>query len=292
MKRHVISRGDVRDAFLIIVGSLFFAVGIDCFQVPNGLAAGGVTGLATIIHALGAQAGLEIPVGAQTLLANVFLLIPVVKTGGKRYLIRTIAGIVCSSIALDAMAPILPVLSSDDLLLAAIWGGVIAGFGLGLVFRSGGNTGGTDIVAQIIASHSSLSVGTASIIIDAVVIIASIPVFSLSNALYAVICMFIAGRVLDYVVDGPSTTRAAYIISEKHERIANAIMYEMKRGCTEIQARGVWSGNSKPMLFVVLSRGEINYLKSIVEGVDPEAVVVISEVHEAFGEGFSELGVK
>ena len=161
-----------------------------------------------------------------------------------------------------------------------------------MVFRSGGNTGGTDIIAQLIASHSSFSVGTAAIAIDALVIVVSIPVFSLSNALYAVICMFICGRVLDYVVDGPSTTRAAYIISEKHERIANDIMYEMKRGCTEIQARGIWSGNSKPMLFVVLSRGEVNFLKSIVEDIDPEAVVVISEVYEAFGEGFSELGVK
>lgn len=292
MKRHYIHRSDIRDAFLIIVGSLFFAVGIDCFQVPNGLAAGGITGLATIIHALGAQTGLEIPVGAQTLLANVFLLIPVARTGGKRYLIRTIAGVLCSSIALDALAPVLPVLSSGDLLLASIWGGVITGFGLGLVFRSGGNTGGTDIIAQLIASHSSFSVGTAAIAIDALVIVVSIPVFSLSNALYAVICMFICGRVLDYVVDGPSTTRAAYIISEKHERIANDIMYEMKRGCTEIQARGIWSGNSKPMLFVVLSRGEVNFLKSIVEDIDPEAVVVISEVYEAFGEGFSELGVK
>lgn len=188
--------------------------------------------------------------------------------------------------------PWLPALGKNDLLLASIWGGVITGFGLGLVFRSGGNTGGTDIIAQLIARHSSFSVGTASIIIDAIVIVMSIPVFSLSNALYAVICMFITGRVLDFVIDGPSTTRVAYIISEKHERIANAIMYEMKRGCTEIQARGVWSGNRKPMLFVVLSRGEINYLKSIVESIDFEAVVVISEVHEAFGEGFSQLGVK
>ncbi|WP_231723338.1 YitT family protein [Atopobium deltae] len=292
MNRHIIHRGDIRDAMLIVVGSLIFAVGIDCFQVPNGLAAGGITGLATIIHAVGEQLHLEIPIGAQTLFANVFLLIPVIKSGGKRYLVRTIAGILCSSIALDLLAPWLPALGKNDLLLASIWGGVITGFGLGLVFRSGGNTGGTDIIAQLIARHSSFSVGTASIIIDAIVIVMSIPVFSLSNALYAVICMFITGRVLDFVIDGPSTTRVAYIISEKHERIANAIMYEMKRGCTEIQARGVWSGNRKPMLFVVLSRGEINYLKSIVESIDFEAVVVISEVHEAFGEGFSQLGVK
>lgn len=285
-------REAIRDVALIVFGSILFAIGVDCFQIPNGLAAGGITGLATVVHAVLLQYGIDLPIGLQTLVANAALLLLVVKTGGRHYLIRTIGGIIASGVALDALAPIVPVLGRGDLLLCSIWGGAIAGLGLGLVFRSGGNTGGTDILAQLLAKHTSLGMGAATIILDALVITASIPVFSLENALYALICLYICGHVLDAVVDGPITERAAYIVSTKHDRIANAIMYEMRRGCTEIQARGVWSGNSRPMLFVVLSRTEINQLKSIVSDIDPDAVVVISEVYEAFGEGFGRLQLK
>lgn len=292
MKRSVDVRGAVRDVVLIVSGSILFAIGVDCFQIPNGLAAGGVTGLATVIHAVLLAYGIDFPVGLQTMIANAFLLLLVVRTGGKHYLVRTVGGIIASGLALDLLAPVVPVLGNGDLLLCSIWGGAIAGVGLGLVFRSGGNTGGTDILAQLMAKHTSLTVGAAAIVLDAFIIAASVPVFSLENALYAVVCLFICGYVLDAVVDGPTRERAAYIVSTKHDRIANAIMYEMRRGCTEIQARGVWSGNSRPMLFVVLSRTEVGYLKSLVSQIDPDAVVVISEVHEAFGEGFGRLQLK
>lgn len=292
MKRSIDVRGALRDIFLIVSGSILFAIGVDCFQIPNGLAAGGVTGLATVIHAVLMGYGIDFPVGLQTMIANAFLLLLVLRTGGKHYLVRTVGGIIASGLALDLLAPVVPVLGNGDLLLCSIWGGVISGVGLGLVFRSGGNTGGTDILAQLMAKHTSLTVGAAAIILDAIIIAAAVPVFSLENALYAVVCLFIMGYVLDMVVDGPTRERAAYIVSTKHDRIANAIMYEMRRGCTEIQARGVWSGNSRPMLFVVLSRTEVGYLKSLVSQIDPDAVVVISEVYEAFGEGFGRLQLK
>ena len=287
----IIRKDHIVDATLIVVGSLLFAIGIDCFQVPNGLAAGGVTGLATVINALGLRAGVSIPIGLQGLVFNALLLIPVIRTGGRRYLVRTLAGILFSNLFVDALAPVVPVLGGDDMLLCALWGGVIAGVGLGLVFRSGGNTGGTDILAQLLSGRTALGVGACTAVFDGVVIAASIPVFSIKNALYALICMYVCSKVVDAVVDGPSSERAAYVISEKHERIANQVMYEMKRGCTELQARGVWSGESRPVLFVVLARGEVNYLKSLVSDIDPEALVVITEVHEALGQGFGSLGI-
>ena len=113
-----------------------------------------------------------------------------------------------------------------------------------MVFRSGGNTGGTDIIAQLIANKMSMPVGLWSIVCDAVVVLISIPVFGLRNALYAIICMIVMGKMVDWVIDGPKTERACYVISKEHEKIANSVMYELGRGCTEIQARGVWSGNS------------------------------------------------
>ncbi len=286
--------GDVRrvarDVVLIVVGSALYAFGVDAFAVPEGLAAGGVTGLATVIYAVGAEHGLYLPVGTQTLVMNGLLMIPVIRTGGLRYAARTIGGIVASSLFIDLFAPVVPPLGGGDLLLCALWGGVICGVGLGLVFRTGGNTGGTDIVAQLANRRLGVPVGTASVVVDALIVLVSIPVFSLSNALYAMVMMYLMCRVLDAVIDGPRSERAAWIISQNHDRIANAVMYSLGRGCTEVSARGVWSGNPKPMLLVILSNREVGMLKEIVSDADPEALMIISEVHEAFGEGFEGMG--
>lgn len=279
----------LRDLALILVGSAVFAVGVDCFEVPNGLAAGGVTGLATVFYALARAAGFALPVGIQTIVMNIFLLMLVIRTGNRGYIIRTIIGIVACGLFTDVLAPFMPVLGNEDLLFCALWGGVVTGVGLGLVFRTGGNTGGTDIVAQLVARRVGLPLGTAVMVVDGLIIAASAPVFSVENALYAAVAMYICGKVIDAVIDGPRSERAAYIISEKHAEIANAIMYDLNRGCTEIQARGVWSGNDRPILFCVLGRNQVPLLKEVVADEDPEAIVFISEVHEAFGEGFGNI---
>ena len=280
----------LRDGALIVAGSLIYAVGIDCFEVPNGLAAGGLTGIATIIYAVAKQAGLLLPVGIQTILMNVLLLVYVeLRTHDRTYVTLSIAGILVSGFLTDAVAPFLPNLGAGDLLLSAIWGGVLVGGGIGLVFLTGGNTGGTDIICQMIAKKTGASVGTVALAVDGLIILASVPVFSLKNALYAVIALVVSSRVIDMVVDGPRTERAAYIISDHHEAIANAIMYDLGRGCTELQARGVWSGNERPVLFCVLGRSQTVVLKEAVARLDPDAIVIISEVHEAFGQGFGRL---
>ncbi len=279
----------IKDAALIISGSFIYALGADCFQIPFDIAAGGVTGLATVNHAVLESFNISFPIGTQTIIFNILLMIPVIKSGGMKYAARTLAGIFASGFFLDLLSPFVPNLEGYDLFVAVLWGGFISGVGLGLVFRSGGNTGGTDIIAQLIAKRTSLPVGFLSICCDAVVVLISIPVFGLRNALYAIICMIVMGKTVDFVIEGPKTERAAYIISDNHEIIAEKVMYAMGRGCTEFKARGVWSGNDKPVLFVVLGIREITQLKSIVAEHDPEAIVIISDVHEAFGEGFKRI---
>ena len=280
----------LRDGLLIVVGSLVFAIGVDCFEIPYGLAAGGVTGLATVFSAMAEGLGVYLPVGLQTIVMNALLLLLVVRSGDRGYIVRTVAGIIACGVFTDALVPFLPVVGGEgDLLLCALWGGVIVGVGLGLVFRTGGNTGGTDIIAQLISRRLALPVGVAVIIVDGVIIAFSATVFSVEQALYAAVAMFISGKVIDAVVDGPRSARAAYIISEEHDRIANEILYTLNRGCTELQARGVWSGNSRPVLLCVLGRSEAVRLKQIVAACDPEAIVIISEVHEVFGEGFRQI---
>ena len=277
-------RVTVRDTFLIVFGCFLFAVGADCFEIPNGLAAGGVTGLATVVHAV-----TGLPVGLMSIAMNVVLILLVVRQGDRHYLVRTAGGIVALGVLIDAVAPFVPVLGDGDLLLCALWGGVITGVGLGLVFRTGGNTGGTDIIAQLVSSRTSLPVGTACIIVDTMIIALSALTFSVEQALYAAVATYIAGRVIDAVVDGPRSERAAYVISNKHAEIANEILYTLNRGCTELQARGGWTGNNRPVLFCVLGRSEMGRLKEIVSGIDPDAIVILSEVHEVFGEGFRQI---
>lgn len=283
-------RALAKDAGLIVVGSLIFAIGVDCFEVPYGLAAGGVTGLATVFYAMADSMGFYLPVGLQTIVMNALLMTLVVRSGSKGYIARTVAGILACGLLTDAIVPFVPVVGSEsDLLLCALWGGVITGIGLGLVFRTGGNTGGTDIIAQIMAKRLSMPMGTAVIIVDGVIIAFSATVFSIEQALYAAVAMYISGKVIDAVIDGPRSERAVYVISEKHAQIAAQIMYDLNRGCTELQARGVWSGQERPVLFCVLGRSESMRLKQIVAECDPEAIVVISEVHEVFGEGFRQI---
>ena len=274
---------------IVALGSVIFALAFDWFFAPNQVAMGGITGLATVFYALAEAVGVYLPVGMQTIVMNVFLLLLVIKSGNRGYIVRTVIGIIACGVFTDAFVPFLPVLGNGDLLLCALWGGVITGIGLGLVFRTGGNTGGTDIISQLLAKKLSIPVGTAMIVVDGLVIALSAPVFSVENALYAAIAMYICGKVIDAVIDGPRSERAAYIISERHAEIANAIMYDLNRGCTELQARGVWSGNDRPVLFCVLGRNQVPLLKQVVAEEDPEAIVFISEVHEAFGEGFGSI---
>ncbi|HIY80152.1 MAG TPA: YitT family protein [Candidatus Olsenella excrementavium] len=280
----------LHDALLIVVGSIIFAIGVDIFEVPYGLAAGGVTGLAMVFSAVAETFGVALPVGLQTIVINALLMILVVKSGSRGYIARTVAGIIACGFFTDALVPFLPVVGGEqDLLLCALWGGVVTGLGLGLVFRTGGNTGGTDIVAQVVARKTALPVGTSVIIVDGIVIALSATVFSVEQALYAAVAMFICGKVIDAVVDGPRAARAAYIISEEHGAIAHEIMHTLDRGCTKLEARGMWSGTERPVLFCVLSRSEAVWLKQIVAECDPKAIVVISEVHEVFGEGFRQI---
>ena len=288
--RKLDARSLVRELVLVVAGSALFAVGLNAFLEPNGLAPGGVTGIAIIIRAASLSlGGPELPVGAQTLVMNGLLMLLAWRVGGPRYVARSLAGVVLSAVAIDALAPVLPTLGDGDLLLCALWGGVICGVGLGLVFKAGSNTGGTDIVCQILARRTSLPVGTWVIVTDLMIVAASAPIFSVENAMYATVAMFLMGWVLDRVVDGLGSERVAWIISSEHEKIARAVLDDLDRGCTEFTATGKWTGERRPVLFVILGRGDIAELKAIVAAADPDAIVVISEAHEAFGEGFRRL---
>lgn len=278
------------DLPLIIVGCAIAGFATDAFMVPNGLAAGGLTGLATIMAELGRRAGVSLPVGLQTIAMNVLLLLVVVRSGGLKYVVQTVTGFVLFGFFTDLFAPFVLHLGHSDLMLSALWGGIISGVGYGLVFRCGANTGGSDTIGQIIARKSSLPVGATVMAIDVAVCAASAPVFSITNALYAALAMVVMGYVVDMVVDGGNSQRAAFIISGAFEDIEHDILHVMDRGCTRLMARGSWTKCERPVLFFVLSRREVSIIKTIVYERDPGAMLIITDVHEAIGYGFKSIG--
>lgn len=280
----------MRDLPVIMLGCAIAAFATDVFMIPNGLAAGGLTGLATILAELARRSGFSLPVGMQTIVMNALLLLVVVRSGGLKYVVQTVTGFVLFGFFTDLFAPFVLHLQHEDIMLSALWGGIVSGIGYGLVFRCGANTGGSDTIGQIIARKSSLPVGATVMAIDVAVCAASAPVFSTTNALYAALSMVLMGYVVDMVVDGGNTQRAAFIISDHFEDIEHDILHAMDRGCTRLMAQGSWTKKDRPVLFFVLSRREISIIKTIVYEHDADAMLIITDVNEAIGYGFKSVG--
>ncbi|WP_027717660.1 YitT family protein [Desulfovirgula thermocuniculi] len=267
----------------VSLGVLLVALGLDLFLVPNKIAAGGVSGLATVIyHLTGA------PVGMTMLALNVPLFLLAVYRLGLRFGFRSLYGTVSLSLVVDALAPFLPVPTHDPL-LASIYGGVLSGLGLGLVFRYRGTTGGTDLAAAVLRTYTGANVGQLLFLVDgAIVLAAGFSFRSWELAMYALITIFVTSWLIDQVQEGISYTKAFFIISPRAEAIARAVLLELNRGATAIKGRGMYTGEEREVLLVVVNRAEVTRLKDLVYREDPRAFVILADVHEVLGEGFKD----
>ncbi|PKQ14963.1 MAG: hypothetical protein CVT67_11710 [Actinobacteria bacterium HGW-Actinobacteria-7] len=288
--QRVLKSRRVRSFSLMTVGIAMTAWGLDAFLIPNRIAAGGVSGLSTVIYYwTKTNLGTAVPVGIGMLAMNAVLLALAWKLRGLTYVAKTLYGAVGLSLLVDLMAPFTPPLAGDDLLLAALYGGAIAGLGMGLVFKAGGNTGGTDIVGQLLSRRLPFGVGQIMLVIDAFVTLLAALQFGPKLALYGAVAIFVTSSVIDLVLEGISVEKAVWIISDHADRIGQSINIELGRGATRLEATGVYTGEKRGTLLVVLSRNELDDLKAVVGAIDPNAMVIISNVHEAIGEGFKEL---
>ncbi|NLY56333.1 MAG: YitT family protein [Firmicutes bacterium] len=272
----------VRDYFLITVGALLTALALDLFLVPGKIAAGGVSGLATVFYHL-----FGFHVGVTMLVINVPLFIAGWRMIGRTFVVRTFYGAVMLSVLTDALA-FLPALTSDSL-LAALWGGILSGIGIGMTLKWGGSTGGTDLAALLLQRFFRISVGQTLLVIDFAIITFAGIVFGAELALYALITLFITTRVIDLVQEGMVYAKAAYIISDHAEEISQAVLDKMARGVTSFKATGMWTKTEREVLFIIVARSEIATLKQIVSRIDPRAFMVIHDAHEVLGEGFKGL---
>ncbi len=275
----------LRDYSMILVGALLQAVAMDLFLVPNRLSAGGIAGLAQIVNAFTGW-----PLGVMIILANLPLFGLGWKfLGGQRFLARTVVAVVGYSVLMDLLAPYLPAHLTDDPVLIALYGGLLNGVGMGLVFRAQGTSGGTDIVARLLGKWRSVPLSQSYLITDTVIVFGAGLAFSWTKALYAIVVLYISGVAAEIASEGFDVTRVATIITNYPQAVADKIMHDLLRGVTMWPGTGMYSGEVRSVLFCAVSRGEVNQLKALIHEADPAAFVVIGQAHEALGEGFKPL---
>ncbi len=272
----------VRAWLMIVLGCLVGAAAYPLFLVPNAIAPGGLTGVATILNYL-----FSWPVGAVSMLLNLPLFVLGYKTMGRTFAFRSLVATILFSVFIDLLP--LPSLT-DDILLGSVYGGILLGIGLGLILRGGATTGGSDMVARMVHHRFPvISVGMFLFLIDCCVILCAAFTMSARAALYALICIFVSDKMLDLVLSGIGTSKACFIISDVPEQISKRIMDDMERGVTLLNATGAYSGRDRRVILSVVAGREVMTLKKIVREEDPRAFLFITDTHETLGEGFGNL---
>lgn len=270
----------LKDYVLIVLGTFLSGFAFAKFFLPYDLAPGGVTGISTVLASV-----LPLSVGVLSFLINVPLFLLGWKTVGWRFAARSFIAMTLMSFFID-MVPSGDL--SGDVMLAAIFGGVLLGLGLGMVVRAGATTGGTDMAAKMLHQvFSFMSIATILLVIDASVVLIAALVFGVQAGLWALITLFVATKAMDMVIKGFNTAMQFMIISNHSEEIVYRIHHEIDRGCTRLMAEGTHSGRPVGTLVCILSRTEAPRLKKIVAEADPHAFVTVCDVHEALGRGFT-----
>lgn len=289
MKREI--KSIVLDYIFITIGLIISSIGIRAFLVPGKIAAGGVSGASIILHHVFGW-----KVGMSMLLMNIPLFIIGIKSFGKGYGLKTLYGTLFLSLFIDLIEYVFPNIDKfidyskgGNLLLAPVYGGVITGFGIGLVMKYGGSTGGTDIVAQVLNKLTKIPTGYAMMMVDSCVIIAATIIFGWEASLYAIICLYTTGIFIDKTLEGISYSKMVLIISDKYDQIKDMILYDIERGGTGIAANGLYTNNEKKMILTVLANKEIHELKEFIKAIDHNAFIIVTDVHEVYGDGFTPI---
>ena len=276
------------DYLFIFMGTGIMALAIQCIFEPIGLVTGGFSGIAIIIRKMTAgivEGGVTLWLTNLALNVPVFIAALIIK--GRKFLGRTVIGTVLLSFWLYVIPQV--DLTQGDYMLSAVFGGVITGIGIGFVLLAKATTGGTDMVSALIQKYvRHYSVVQILQVIDGMVVLAGLYVFGLKPALYAIVAIFITSKVSDALMEGMKYSKAAFIITDYYKEIADAIMTQLDRGLTGLDATGMYSGDKKTVLYCVVSKKEIVELKDIVAKIDPKAFVIVTDAREVFGEGFLE----
>lgn len=312
---------------LLVVGAFAFALGYIFFITPHFIIPGGAYGIGIIINKLsigmfpqGPFGTLDaadytgffsnlayycmdylndlfrqykggIPVGLTGLIVNSILVLLGYKILGPRFGIKTLIGFILCSIFIDVLTcwwGIVPLV--DDILLSCVFGGILIGFGFGLILQAKANTAGSDIIGMILSKYTKMPLGQMIIYVDLLIILCSLYVdIDWQIPLYSLIVLYISGRVIDITIQGSTYEKALFIISDKSEEIRDKVVLDMKRSGTFIKGQGMYNGQEKTMIFIVVNRRELSILKDFIEQIDPNAFLTVMETNEILGKGFKSL---
>lgn len=280
-----------KEFFMILLGVTILALGINWFTSPLGLVTGGLSGVTIMVKEVSEKTlGFGIPLWITNFVLNIPLFAISIRQRGFEFAKKSLWSVGLLTCALwytEFIPNLLDV--QGDLLLGGVFGGAIIGLGIGIVLKAGATTGGTDMLATIIKfKHSRFPIAKVMLCIDALIILAGMLIFGSMKAMYAIIAVFITSKVITWVLEGLNYAKAAFIMSEKNEEIAHAIMNKIPRGVTGIKAKGMYTKADKDMLFVVVSQKEITRLREMVREIDANAFVTIADVREVLGQGFIE----
>lgn len=286
--KNKITLRSVQDYFLVILGALLQAVAMRLFLIPAELVSGGISGGAQIINFYTAW-----PIGLMVFLGNVpMFFLGWRYLGGVRFALRTAVSIIVFSLLTDLLIIFIPSGITDDLFLNCLYGGLLLGVGLGLVYRGQGTSGGSDILGRILNHRLGISISQAYLVTDTLVVLLGGIAFGWEKALYGLVVIYVSGLAAEMVSEGQSIFRTAMIITSKPDEVADVIMNDMERGVTILSGTGAYTGNDKPVLYCVITRTEVNQVKEMVREIDPKALMVIGIANEALGEGFKSLESK
>ncbi|AKX86718.1 hypothetical protein LIU_06460 [Enterococcus durans] len=275
----------IKEIVLIIIGTSIYAFGLVYLNIANQLAEGGVSGITLILKAL---------FGIDPAYSTLFINIPLILIGGKILGKRSLAYTVLGTLSLSAFLWIwqrvpLQINLQHDLLIVSLLAGLVAGIGSGLVFRMGGTTGGSDIIARILEKNYGISMGRSLLALDVIVLLASLSYIDLKRMMYTLIVSYVFSRVIDSILDGGYAAKGILVVSNKNEEIAPLLMTGLERGVTFLSGEGGFSGQSKKIIYIVVSSSEITEVKRIIHDIDEKAFVSVINVHEVEGEGFTYL---
>ncbi len=265
---------------MIILGGFIYSIGLNAFLVANHLAEGGLTGIAVVL-----LYKFNLPIGPTIFVLNVPLLFLGWRMFGTKFIFKTSIGVVIVSVFASLTAKLQ--VPTHDQLLAALYAGVVTGVGLGLIFRAGATTGGVDIIARIVRHYKGIGMGKTMFAGDILVIALVAIVVGHQIAMYSLVGLFVASRVIDFVIEGGTSSKALMIISNHYDAIADAIHSQLNRGTTMLEAKGGYTGEGRQVVYCVVAREEVNRVQQIVSSVDDRAFVIVNDVHEVLGEGFT-----
>ena len=267
----------------ILVGALIQAIAMRLFLIPSKLVSGGISGISQLVNYFTAW-----PVGLMVLLGNAPLFILGWRyLGGPRFALRTAVSVTTFSLFTDLLVFYLPTGGiTSDTVLNTLYGGIVLGVGLGLVYRGQGTSGGSDILGRILNHKFGISISQAYLVTDSLVVLSAGFVFGWTLALYALVMIYVSGVAAELASEGSSIYRAAMIITDETSKVSETILTNMERGVTILEGTGAFTSKDRPVLYCVITQSETHQLKALVQEIDPDAFMVIGHVHEALGEGF------